>query len=73
MRGLGIQMDRNEDIPQNLRNGCWEWFYKIHHSNHEVVRITGDFAEYYNPITGLGQRMHRTRGHVFGIPPPILV
>jgi hypothetical protein len=66
MRGLDIQIGR-DDIPPDLQNACWEWFHIIHNSNLAAVEITGDYAEHNNPITGHGQRMHRTRGHTFGV------
>ncbi len=66
MRGLNIQIDR-EDIPEDLRNDCWWWFHRLHQSNLGMVEVTGDYAEHNNPVTGQGQRMHRTRGHTFGV------
>ena len=66
MRSLDIQM-RRENIPQDLHIDCSEWFYRLHNSNLEMVELTGDYAEHNSPITGLGQRMRRTRGHTFGV------
>ena len=67
MDGLDNQMDRGEYIPEALRNQCWELFHDIHSSNLAMVELTGDYAEHNNPINGQGQRMDRTRGHVFGV------
>jgi hypothetical protein len=67
MRGLDIQLGRTDIIPEDLRLECLDWFYAIHESNLAVVEITGDYAEHNNPVTGMGQRLHRTRGHTFGV------
>jgi hypothetical protein len=32
-----------------------------------LLELNRDSAEHNDPITGRGQRLHKTKGHVFGI------
>jgi len=67
MEGLDKQLMRGlDDVPESIHSRCRDIFFAIHESNLDMVDITGDYAEYNNPITGQGQRMHRTKGHLFG-------
>jgi len=61
---------RIDAISADLRLASREWADRLHLSNLGMVAVTGGYAEHHNPITGMGQRMHKTRGHVFGIPDP---
>lgn len=66
MRGVSRQLGRNGVVLPALRRELSGQLHRIHESNLAVVDITGDYAEHHNTVTGMGQRMHRTRGHVFG-------
>ncbi|HET7529048.1 MAG TPA: hypothetical protein VFJ84_02365 [Candidatus Saccharimonadales bacterium] len=66
MRGISRQLSRDGVLLPAIRQELTGQLQGIHESNLAVVDITGDYAEHHNPVTGIGQRMHRTRGHVFG-------
>lgn len=67
-RGLLKVIKRPEALAEDLRDRARTWEHRILDSSVKMVEVTGDYAEHQHPYTGLGQRMHKTRGHVFGIP-----
>jgi hypothetical protein len=66
-RGQKIHLARGEEISEYLHDGSRRLIRDIDRSNFGLLELNRDSAEHNDPITGRGQRLHKTKGHVFGI------